>query len=59
MKCFFVKVSKMGNIANLDGGSSTQLVINGELINNPMNVFGKKITGGRSVVTGFGLVNRG
>ncbi len=44
------------NIANLDGGSSTQLVINGKLINNPMNVFGKKITGGRSVVTGFGLV---
>lgn len=45
------------NAANLDGGTSAQLVINGSLINTPMNVFGKKITGGRSVVSGFGLID--
>lgn len=44
------------NAANLDGGTSSQLVINGKLINKPMNVYGKVITGGRSVVSGFGLV---
>ncbi len=45
------------NAANLDGGTSAQLVINGSLINTPMNVFGKKIAGGRSVVSGFGLID--
>lgn len=45
------------NAANLDGGSSAQLVIDNKLINNPMNVLGKKITGGRSVVSGFGLID--
>ena len=44
------------NAANLDGGTSSQLVINGELVNKPMNVYGKVITGGRSVVSGFGLI---
>lgn len=44
------------NAANLDGGSSTQLVIEGKLVNNPINSFGKKIEGGRSVVSGFGLI---
>lgn len=44
------------NAANLDGGTSSQLVINGTLINKPMNVYGKVITGGRSVVSGFGLI---
>lgn len=44
------------NAANLDGGTSAQLVIDGKLINTPMNVFGKKISGGRSVVSGFGLI---
>lgn len=44
------------NAANLDGGTSAQLVIDGKLVNSPMNVFGKKITGGRSVVSGFGLI---
>lgn len=44
------------NAANLDGGSSTQLVINGKLVNNPKNVFGKAIVGGRRVVSGFGLI---
>ena len=43
------------NAANLDGGTSTQLVINNRLINNPKNISGKAVTGGRSVVTGFGL----
>ncbi len=44
------------NAANLDGGSSTQLVINNKLTNDPRNVFGKKINGGRSVVTGWGVI---
>ncbi len=43
------------NAANLDGGTSTQLVINNKLINNPKNISGKSVNGGRSVVTGFGL----
>ena len=44
------------NAANLDGGTSTQLVIKGKLINTPLNVFGKKVVGGRTVVSGFGLL---
>ncbi len=44
------------NAANLDGGSSTQLVINNKLTNNPKNIFGKVINGGRSVVTGWGVI---
>lgn len=43
------------NAANLDGGTSTQLVINNRLINHPKNISGKSVSGGRSVVTGFGL----
>lgn len=43
------------NAANLDGGQSTSLVINNQLINSP-NYLAKK-QGGRYVVTGFGLVN--
>ena len=43
------------NAANLDGGTSTQLVINNKLINNPKNISGKTVTGGRNVVTGWGL----
>lgn len=42
------------NAANLDGGQSTSLVINNELVNSP-NYLAKK-QGGRYVVTGFGLV---
>lgn len=42
------------NAANLDGGQSTSLVINNELINTP-NYLAKK-QGGRYVVTGWGLV---
>lgn len=43
------------NAANLDGGTSTQLVIKGKLINNPINIMGQKVTGGRGIVTGWGL----
>ncbi len=43
------------NAANLDGGTSTQLVIKNKLINNPKNISGKTVVGGRSVVTGWGL----
>ncbi|MDD3187364.1 MAG: phosphodiester glycosidase family protein [Bacilli bacterium] len=44
------------NAANLDGGTSSQLVINNELINTPINIYGKVVTGGRAVVSGFGLI---
>ena len=43
------------NAANLDGGTSTQLVINGKLINNPKNIMGQAVSGGRGIVTGWGL----
>lgn len=42
------------NAANLDGGHSTSLSINGELHNNPPAIAKKQ--GGRYVVTGFGLL---
>ena len=44
------------NAANLDGGASSQLAINGELINNPKNIYGQTVVGGRKVVSGFGLI---
>ncbi len=44
------------NAANLDGGTSSQLVIEGKLINNPKNIFGQSVYNGRRVVTGFGLI---
>ena len=44
------------NAANLDGGASSQLAINGYLINNPKNIYGQTVVGGRSVVSGFGLI---
>ncbi len=44
------------NAANLDGGTSSQMVIKDKLINNPKNVFGQSVSGGRRVVTGFGLI---
>ena len=43
------------NAANLDGGQSTSLVINNEMINTP-NYLAKK-QGGRYVVTGWGLIS--
>lgn len=45
------------NIANLDGGASAQLVINNKLINDPKNIYGETVVGGRKVVSGFGLLN--
>ena len=44
------------NAANLDGGTSSQLVVEGQLINNPKNIFGQPVYNGRMVVSGFGLV---
>ena len=44
------------NAANLDGGTSSQLAIDGKIINNPKNVFGQSVSGGRRVVSGFGLI---
>ena len=49
------------NATNLDGGTSVQLVLKNnsgkyKLINNPKNVYGNPVNGGRSVVTGFGLI---
>lgn len=44
------------NAANLDGGTSAQLVIENKLINKPLNVYGQVVTGGRPVVSGFGLI---
>jgi len=48
------------NAANLDGGSSTQLVIEDKVINNPKNIYGEIIQyngiKGRAVVSGFGLL---
>ena len=43
------------NAANLDGGTSSQLVINNKLINRPINITGQVVTNGRGVVTGWGL----
>ena len=42
------------NAANLDGGHSSSLAINGKLYNNPPTIAKKQ--GGRYVVTGFGLL---
>lgn len=44
------------NAANLDGGTSAQLVIENKLTNKPLNVYGQVVTGGRPVVSGFGLI---
>ena len=43
------------NAANLDGGTSTQLVIKGKLINHPKNIMGQTVNGGRGIITGWGL----
>lgn len=44
------------NAANLDGGASSQLVINGKLINDPRNIYGESMGDGRRVVSGFGVI---
>ena len=41
------------NAANLDGGTSATLIINGKLVNNPVRA---KATNGRNIVTGWGLI---
>lgn len=41
--------------ANLDGDASTQLVVNGELLNSPKNALGIPIPKGRTVVNGWGV----
>jgi len=43
------------NAANLDGGHSSSLTIDGKLYNNPPSIAKKQ--GGRYVVTGFGLLS--
>ena len=43
------------NAANMDGGTSVQMVIKNKLINNPKNVYGKTVSGGRMVVTAWGV----
>lgn len=43
------------NAANMDGGTSTQLVIKDKLINTPKNVNGGIVYGGRNVVTAWGV----
>ena len=42
------------NAANLDGGTSSSMVVDGKLINTPAG--GAKRTNGRYVVTGWGLI---
>lgn len=46
------------NAANLDGGTSTTMVVNNRVINDPRNVYGDKANGGngRYVVNGWGLI---
>ena len=46
------------NAANLDGGGSSQLVVNGKLYNHPVSIYHEPVNGGngRSVVNGWGLV---
>ena len=46
------------NAANLDGGASSTLAINGSLVNYPRNIYGELVYGGRPVVDGFGLINK-
>ena len=43
------------NAANLDGGTSTAMVVNYELINDPVDSTGAHKT--RFISTGFGLID--
>lgn len=45
------------NAANLDGGASTTMVLNGKTINNPVNAYGSSLGAGRYIVTAWGLFN--
>lgn len=46
------------NAANMDGGTSSTLVINNKVVNNPVNVYGSPVNGGygRYVVDAWGLI---
>lgn len=46
------------NAANMDGGTSSTLVINNQVVNNPLNVYGRPANNGlgRYVVDGWGLI---
>ena len=44
------------NAANLDCGTSAQLVVKNKLMNKPKTVYGKVVADGRRVVSGFGLL---
>ena len=46
------------NAANMDGGTSSTLVLENKVINNPINIFGEPTNGGlgRYVVDGWGLI---
>lgn len=44
------------NAANLDGGASTQLVVEGKLLTNVNNMYGNPVRNGRTVVNGWGLI---
>jgi exopolysaccharide biosynthesis protein len=44
------------NAANLDGGASTQMVVNGELITSVKNAYGRPVKEGRMVVDGWGIL---
>ncbi|MEG0825897.1 MAG: phosphodiester glycosidase family protein [Bacilli bacterium] len=46
------------NAANLDGGTSAQLVIKSKLINTPISSLGEVVTNGRAVISGFGFVSK-
>ncbi len=43
---------------NLDGGGSTSLVVDGELVNRPRNADGSEIRGGRPLLTAIAFVER-
>lgn len=46
------------NAANMDGGTSSTLVINNKVVNNPINIYGQAVNGGngRYVVDAWGLI---
>ena len=46
------------NAANLDGGTSAQMVVDGKVKNHPKNIFGQSVNNGlgRAVVTAWGVV---
>ena len=43
------------NVANLDGGASTQMVVEGELLTNVKSALGRYVNGGRLVINGWGV----